>query len=164
MEIKRFLLLILIVTITYINGCAPFKVRDVHKQIKIGMTVNEVIEILQENKSRYHSYNIKLLSQKSKNECDAIEPEFDECTKTKDYFGCWEKFKNYLDDCKPKSRTVSEFIQITKDVSEQKISYSDYEVQIIVLFMGPAFLHNDFKIYFDSDAKVESKTKVRHWD
>jgi len=123
----HFLLLLLV----YLTGCSSNKAEKVHQQIKINMSVNEVLNILSKNEGR-HQYWIKLCSKEN--------------------------------ICEDKIYALKEFIETTNEIINKKINYSSYEAKIIVLFIGPGFLKNDFEVYFNSECKVKLITPVRHWD
>ena len=125
---RIYLLLLLMIHLT---GCSPAKAEKMHQQIKIGMSVSEVLDILDKNEGR-HQYLIKL---------------------------CREE-----NNCEEEMYKLTEFIKTTNGVINRKINYSSFEAKILVLFMGPGFLKNDFWVYFDSENKVKSTTPVKHWD
>lgn len=54
--------------------------------------------------------------------------------------------------------------QCNFSVRDIPLSKHGNAIKLTVLFMGPAFLHNDFQIYFDSSGIVLSITEVKHWD
>jgi hypothetical protein len=49
-------------------------------------------------------------------------------------------------------------------VQDVPLSSDGKSIKLTVVFMGPAFLHNDFKIYFDSSGSVLSISEVKHLD
>jgi hypothetical protein len=108
----------------------PWVAKSAHKKMKVGMSVNEVVDILL--KYRHHSSQLRI--------------------------------KLCEDDCKERNYGPDEFIKIVNQVANKEISYVNYEAKIYVLFMGPAFNHNDFRIYFNSEGRVETITELRHWD
>ncbi len=50
--------------------------------------------------------------------------------------------------------------------SSTKIALADNrkEFRLMVLFMGPGYLHNDFYVDFSSNGRVMSMSEVHHWD
>lgn len=162
--IRLSIILIIFVFFSVFAGChMPFVANFVHKKIKLGMSVNEVVSILTKYKG-YHSYWVQLINPEKVNECNKIKPEYEECLKSGYSIDCDKKFPKYRDDCMAGLYRLEEFIKITNDVASKKVNYTIYKAEVSVLFMGPVFLHNSFKIYFDSQGKVESVTPVEHWD
>lgn len=126
-----FLTNLLIVFLICITGCGSNKVEKVYREIAIGMSVSEVMDILSRYEGR-HQYRIKLCSK------DNI--------------------------CEDKMYKPADFAATTNGIIYKKQDYSRYEAKIIVLFVGPGYLKNDFEVVFDSDNKVSLKTPVRRWD
>lgn len=84
--------------------------------------------------------------------------------KNKGHHSYWLKLCSKENNCEEKMCEPAEFIKITKNIVNKKITYSTYEARINVLFVGPGFLKNDFKVYFNPEGKAESITPVKHWD
>ncbi len=112
----------------------PWVAERAHKKMKVGMSVNEVVDILLKYRRpspQFHMlFHIKL--------CE--------------------------DNCKEKNYGPDEFIKIVNKVANKEIKNVNYEAMINVVFIGPAFQKNDFGVYFNSEGKVETITEVRHWD
>jgi hypothetical protein len=126
-----FLTNLLIVFLICITGCGLSTVEKVHREIAIGMSVSEVVDVLSKYEGR-HQYRIKLCSK------DNI--------------------------CEDKMYKPEDFVATTKGITDKKHVYSRYEAKIIVLFVGPGYLKNDFEVVFNADNKVGLKTPVRRWD
>lgn len=167
--IRLSIILIIFILFSAFAGChMPFVAKFVHKKIKIGMTASEVVNILSKYKGTsprgFHWYRIKLIDAATEKECTKIKPEYEQCFKNNFSLDCEKKFPKYRDDCRGKSYESDEFIKIINDVANKKVYYAIYEAEASVLFMGPVFVHNSFRIYFDPEGKVTSITPVEHWD
>lgn len=122
------LLLIFLICLT---GCGANKAEKVHREIAIGMSISEVIDILSKYEGR-HQYRIKLCNKEN--------------------------------ICEEKTYNLADFVATMNEVLNKKHDYSHYEAKIIVLFVGPGYLKNDFEVIFNADNKVKTTTDVRHWD
>ena len=76
----------------------------------------------------------------------------------------WIKLCNKKDICEDKMYKPTEFIETINAIINRNVNYSGYEAKIIVLFIGPGFLKNDFEVHFNPEGKVKLTTPVRHWD
>lgn len=159
------IILVIFILFLVAGGChLPFVAKFVHNKIKIGMTTREIVDILRKYKG-YHRYEILILNEEDSKECNRIKPEYEKCINTSDVVDCFVKFQSYRDRCEGKLiHNAEEFIRSMDDIANKKFDYAIYEAKTIVLFMGPVFVHNDFKIHFNSQGRVESITPVRHWD
>jgi len=158
---RKSLMFILVILIC-LAGCGPSLVNVVHQKIKLGMSVDEVVSILSQYKG-HHAYWLKLIDKKSEKECSRLKPEFEACLKNNYSVECENRIPNYK-KCLKNMYKPQEFAKIVNDVASKKTEYTDYEAKIMVLFMGPGFLHNSFEIILGNDAKVKSITEVKHWD
>jgi hypothetical protein len=66
--------------------------------------------------------------------------------------------------CEDKMYKPVDFVTTTKGITDKKHDYSRYEAKIIVLFVGPGYLKNDFEVLLNADNKVSLKTPVKRWD
>lgn len=165
--IRWSIILIIFILFSASAGChMPFFAKLVHNKIKVGMAANDVVNILTKYKSgrNFHYYSIQLIEMGKVEECAKLKLDYDQCLKSYYSFECDKKFPKYRDDCLEGIYKPEEFVKIINDIAHRKVNYASYKAEISVLFMGPVFLHNSFRIYFDSNGKVASVTPVEHWD
>ena len=138
-----------------------------HWKIQVGMTAAQVVEILSAPRGR-HSYHIKALDQTATRECESSKVQFESCRGSNmSLVDCYKQFPAWETNglCRGRSYFVpAEFLKGLEDLSRSEIPYVSLEIFISATYMGPAFLHNSFRINFGRDGRVTSVTEVRHWD
>jgi hypothetical protein len=160
------LLVLLVIGAVLLPGLAggPYRAKKAHQQIEIGMSVNDVVNILTKDRG-LHSYRLNLDDPKIEEECARSRPEYENCARTASRIAdCSATFQTYMDLCETRAYKPDQFVRIVNMVADKELADANYAAGIDVLFMGPGFLHNSFHIDFDSAGKVKAKTPVRHWD
>lgn len=164
---RALVLLLVFICCFAIFGChIPLRAHLVHRRIKAGMSIEEIFSILSEYKgiSAEHSYWITLIVPEAEEECARNKARYEKCLAASFFRDCDKRFPAYSANCAKKMYKPERFMQIAREVSNNKVAYARYEADVVVMFVGPGFLKNDFHVYFNRDGKVKSVSPVKHWD